>query len=148
MVEFELHWPQLLAAALLRQVLGLVWYSPRLFGPAWARLNHCTEAQMRARLVRVLPLELAASFVIAFVLETVLNLAGAIDWVMGLVVGLLMWLGFQAAATPNQVLYARRPVAVWLIDTGFSLLSFVAMSLLIATWRWDGLVQSALAAIP
>jgi hypothetical protein len=53
-----------------------------------------------------------------------------------------MWLGFQAAATPNQVLYARRPLGVWLIDTGFCLVSFSAMAVLIATWQWDALLAS------
>lgn len=140
MLEFELHWSQLLAAALLRHVLGAAWYSPALFGPAWARLNGCSQQAMRHRLVRVLPLELLASLLIAFVMEQVLNLAGAIDWVMGLVVGVLMWLGFFAAATPNQVLYARRPWGVWLIDSGFCLVSFSAMGVLIATWHWNGLL--------
>lgn len=144
MLEFQVHWPMLLAAALLRQAMGLAWYSPLLFGGRWGALCGVPQAEMRRRLWRVLPLEILAGFVIAFVLEQVLNLAGAIDWVMGLVVGVLLWLGFSAAATPNQVLYARRPWRLWLIDSLFCLASFTAMSVLLATWHWDGLLAGML----
>jgi hypothetical protein len=99
---------------------------------------------MRKRLLRVFPLEFACSCVIAFVLAQVLNFAGAIDWVMGMVVGFLMWAGFIAATTPNQMLYARRPAAVYLIDNGFCLVSLLGMGVLMATWKWDSALHAAL----
>ena len=147
MLNFDLHWPPLVAAALLRLLLGLVWYSPMLFGRLWALYNHCTQREMRDRLLLALPFELLASLAIAFVLEQVLNLAGAIEWMMGLAVGLLLGLGYLAAATPNQVLYARRSAIPWLIDSGFGVASTGAMGVLLASWRWDKLVHAALASL-
>ncbi len=147
MMEFALHWPPLVAAAMLRILLGLLWFSPLMFGRLWALHNHCTQREMRDRLTRVLPVELIASLAIAFVLQQVLNLAGAIEWVMGLVVGLLMGLGYLAAATPNQVLYARRALTPWLIDAGYGVVSSCAMGVLLACWHWDALVHAALASL-
>ena len=137
MLDFQIRWAEVLLVGLARNLLGWLWYSPLLFGAPWARHLGCTQQQMRARALRVLPLEYLCSCLIAFVLAQVLNFAGAIDWVMGVVVGLLMWLGFVAASTPNQVLYARRPVVVYLIDVGFCLASLLIMGVLIATWQWD-----------
>ncbi len=156
MLEFQMRWTETLLVALARNLMGLAWYSPLLFGPAWARHLGCSQQEMRRRLLRIFPLEFACSCVIAFVLAQVLNFAGAIDWVMGVVVGFLMWAGFIAAATPNQVLYARRPAVVYAIDSGFALVSLLAMGVLIATWQWDsalrtawgGVVRSALARMP
>jgi Protein of unknown function (DUF1761) len=147
MLELHLRWLQLLSAAVLRHALGAIWYSPLLFGPVWARMTECTQHEMRRRMLHMLPLEFLCSFVMAFVLSTVLNLAGAIDWVMGVVVGFLMWLGFVAAVTPNQVLYARKPLRLWLIDAGFCLASLIGMSVLIATWQWDRMIQASLVGI-
>ncbi len=145
MLEFQIRWAEVLLVGLFRNLLGLAWYSPLLFGPCWARHLGCTPATMRARALRVLPLEFLCSCIIAFVLAQVLNLAGAIDWVMGVVVGFLLWAGFVAATTPNQVLYARRPAMVYLIDAGFCLVSLLGMGVLIATWQWDDEIQHALA---
>ncbi len=143
MLDFQIRWTEILLVALARNLLGLAWYSPLLFGPAWARHLGCSQQAMRQRLLRVLPLEYACSCIIAFVLAQVLNFSGAIDWVMGVVVGFLMWAGFIAAATPNQVLYARRPVVVYFIDSGFHLASLLGMGVLIATWRWDSALRAA-----
>ncbi len=143
MLDFQMPWTEILLVALARNLLGLAWYSPLLFGPIWARNLGCTQQQMRQRLLRVFPLEFLCSCVIAFVLAQVLNFSGAIDWVMGVVVGFLMWAGFVAAATPNQVLYARRPMAVYLIDIGFCLASLLGMGVLMATWKWDGALHAA-----
>ena len=145
MLDFQMPWTQVLVVAAFRNLLGLVWYSPGLFGAAWARSLGCTQQQMRRRLLPAFPLEYFCSVVIAFVLAQVLNFAGAIDWIMGAVVGFLMWAGFVAACTPNQVIYARRPGTVYLIDTMFSLVSLVGMAVLLATWHWDGLIHNALA---
>jgi hypothetical protein len=144
MLELQLHWTEILLVALTRNILGLAWYSPLMFGPTWARHLGCTQMAMRKRLLRVFPLEFACSCVIAFVLAQVLNFAGAIDWVMGMVVGFLMWAGFIAATTPNQMLYARRPAAVYLIDNGFCLVSLLGMGVLMATWKWDSALHAAL----
>ena len=143
MLDFQMRWTEILLVGLARHLLGLVWYSPLLFGAIWARHLGCTQQAMRQRLLRVFPLEFACSCIIAFVLAQVLNFAGAIDWVMGVVVGFLMWAGFVAAGTPNQVLYARRPAMVYLVDTGFSLVSLVGMGVLLATWQWDSTFSAA-----
>ena len=143
MLDFQMPWTEILLVALARNLLGLAWYSPFLFGPAWARHLGVSQAEMRQRLLRVLPLEFVCSCIITFVLAQVLNFAGAIDWVMGVVVGFLMWAGFIAAATPNQVLYARRPAAVYLIDSGFHLASLLGMGVLLATWKWDTALSHA-----
>ncbi len=143
-LEFQIPWLQLLLVAAFRNLLGVVWYSPLLFGAAWARSTGCTQAEMRRRLLPMLPVEYFCSFVIAFVLAQVLNFGGAIDWKMGAFVGLLMALGFVAAGTPNQVMYARRPRGAWLVDAGFSVVSLMAMGVVMATWRWDGLIRTAL----
>jgi Protein of unknown function (DUF1761) len=143
MLDLHVRWLQLLTAAGLRHLLGALWYSPFLFGPLWARMNECSQRQMRRRLVFMLPLEFLCSFIIAFVLAQVLNLAGALDWVMGALVGFLAWLGFIAASTPNQVLYACKPLRLWMIDAGFCLASLLVMGVLIATWHWDQAFEAA-----
>lgn len=139
MLEFHLRWLELVAAAALRQGIGLVWYAPFAFGRSWARLQALEPRAVHRRARWAWPLDSLCALLIAFTLMEVLDFAGMIDALGGAVVGFLMWLGFVAAATSNRVLYGGQPVRLFLIDAGFGLTTLVGMGALIASWQWGDL---------
>ena len=135
MQEIAINWIALIVAVIVKQAIGALWFSPFAFGPAWCALAGVSEAEMRARLPRVLPIEFVATIVMAFVLVHAIRYAGADGFLLGGVVGFLNWLGFVAASRLNDVLYEKRPLNLFAIDVGYWLVGLVAMGAILGGWR-------------
>ena len=110
MREFLINWLAILAAVIIKQVIGAFWYSPALFGPSWCKLTGVSEAAMKAGLVKALIPDVIGSAVMAFVLVHAVHYAGAHDWAQGAAVGFFNWLGFVAVATLGSVTFEKRPL--------------------------------------
>ena len=134
MQTFPINYAALAAAAILRTILGMVWYSPAAFGRPWIALVGCTSEDMRARLPRALVVDLIGNFVMAFVLVHATHYAGAAGIGPGAAVAFFNWIGFVAVATLFDVNFAGRPFKLFLINNGFQLLSLLIMGAIVATW--------------
>jgi hypothetical protein len=71
-----------------------------------------------------------------------LALAHVIHWgeaepknlVVGLFAAFLCWLGFVAFTSINSVTYEHKPVKLYLINTGYQLVSMLIMGAILAVW--------------
>ena len=53
---------------------------------------------------------------------------------VGLFAAFLSWLGFVAFTGINSVTYEHKPVKLYLINTGFQLVSMLIMGAILAVW--------------
>jgi hypothetical protein len=127
MQEISINWGGLIVAVVVKQAIGGVWFSSVGFGRRWSALTGVSAAEMRARLPKVLPMEIVAAFIMAFVLVHAIRYAGGYGALSGSIVGFMNWLGFVAVTALNAVLYANRSLALYLIDMGYWLVSLVVM---------------------
>jgi hypothetical protein len=134
MREIPIHLSAVLVAAILRMVIGAVWYSPALFVKPWYRLTGVTEAQMKAGMAKALAVDFVGSLLMAFVLAHVIRFAGATTVLQGLAVGFFVWLGFVAVVTIGTVTFERKPIRLFLLNNGYLLLSLLAMGAILAVW--------------
>jgi hypothetical protein len=134
MQEFPINWWAVLFAAIVKMAIGALWYSPLLFGPRWMALANCTEADMKARLPKLLVLDFIASIVMAFVLVHAVHYTGARTFATGAAVGFFNWLGFIATVTFGLTIYEKRPWALFSIANGFQLVSLLVMGAILAAW--------------
>ena len=130
MQEFPINWLAILAAVVIKQAIGALWYSPALFGPSWCKLAGVSEAEMKAGLVKALIPDVIGSALMAFVLVH----AGAHNWAQGAAVGFFNWLGFVAVATLGSVTFEKRPLQLYLINNGYLLLALLLMGAVLAVW--------------
>lgn len=119
--------------------LGGLWYSA-LFSKPWIALQGKTEAELRAQsagssmaamYVQAFVCGLITSWVIAVLLNHFVNLTP----IRGAMVGALCWLGFAGATSYAGALFSMKPKQLWLIDSGYNLVSFVLVGALLAVWR-------------
>ena len=131
-------------AALVIWALGALWYSPALFAKRWIALHGKTEEQMRADAAGAnMPLMLFGAFIcsllIAFVLAMILthfgDVGGAHAAIHGALAGFLAWLGFAGATSYATALFSNQPKQLWLIDSGYNLVSFMLAGLILGVWR-------------
>ncbi len=134
MQEFPINYLAVLIAAAVRVVVGAIWYSPVIFGPAFMRLAQCSEAEMKARLPRAVISDVIGSLIMAFILVHAVHYAGATTWLTGVAVGLLNWFGFIAVTHFALVMYEKRPFRLFLINNGYQALALAIMGAVLAVW--------------
>ncbi|MCB2084195.1 MAG: DUF1761 domain-containing protein [Sphingomonadaceae bacterium] len=125
----EVNWIAVIAAAVSAFVLGGLWYGP-LFGKKWMALVGLSEEQARSGSPAMIfggafVLSLVAAFVFAMFLgpKPGIEFATAAGFAAG-----LCWV---AATFGINYLFARKPLALWLIDGGYATLQFTLYGLLI-----------------
>ncbi len=113
-------------AAVLYMVVNMVWYSSKLFGPLWVKLNGLKESNMKNRnlsFVWGFVVALVVAYFLAF-FEGYLGVTTVSD---GMYVGFCIWLGFIATTQISPVIWCKKPVRLFLIETGSKLLSLLVM---------------------
>ena len=120
-------------------ILGGLWYSPVLFAKRWVKLIGKTEEEMKAGSSAPAPLMFLAAFVCGFlvslVLAVLLNHFANMNALRGAEVAAGCWLGFAGATTFSNVLFAQQPKELWLINSGYNLVSFVIAGVILGVWR-------------
>jgi len=117
-------------ATAVRMGLGMLWYSPKLFGGMWQEKSGITPEPQD-----VTPAMIGA-FVTAFftsaTLYYVLCAMQVTTVLSGAFTGLLIWFGFVGSIAVHSVFFAKKPIGLFLINTGYDAVSFVVSGALIA----------------
>lgn len=129
-----------LLAAVAAFAAGSIWYSPPFFGPAWMRAHGYTAekmVEMRAAKppARSMVITFISQFVMAVVLAYLMRWIGITGVKPGVLFGLLVWAGFAATVALIANTFSDRPFRVFLIETGFHLVSITLMAAIIGGWR-------------
>jgi hypothetical protein len=133
--QIPINWWMVIIAALLRMVVGSVWYSPAVFVKPWQRLAGITPETMQQGLPRAIVIDLVMSLIMSFVLYHAVVYAGANSWWAGALVGLLSWLGFVLATHLPLWAYENRNLQLIAIGVGSNLVSMVLMGVLFGLWH-------------
>ena len=127
-------------AAIASMVLGFLWYSPMLFARPWMRLmgidpdDKAKLAEMQKGAGKLYGISFVASLVSAFVLAKIIAISTVITIPYGMKVGFAVWLGFVATVQLTGALFAKQPTKLFLINTGYQLVCYLAMGAILAKW--------------
>ena len=120
-----------LVAGLVHTVIGLIWFRPKFFGDAWVEL---TGKEMKPA-GRWIPAGLIGHQVMAFVLALIVNLTRVTNVVGGIVVGILVCLGFMATLEMGELIWEKIPFKLFLIRVGNQLVGLGSAGAILALWR-------------
>lgn len=126
METIQIDWLVVILAAVLNLVIGFIWYSKLLFGSTWAKLSQLSAKELKGN-GKTLIMAFVASFVTAYFLAFFVAFLGITTVTDGMFVGFLVWLGFVATTQVSSVIWEKKPFALFLINTGYKLLSFLVM---------------------
>lgn len=125
MDAFQADWLVVFIAAVVNKLIGFIWYSNWLFGPAWHHLTSIKAPKWKGRTHLV---SFLVSLVIAYFLSFFEGHLGVTDVSDAMFVGFLLWLGFVATTEITPVIWSHKSPKVFAIENGCKLLSFLAMS--------------------
>lgn len=121
-------------AAVAAFVVGALWYSPVLFGKAYAAvrgLDPRAVAEMRPPVAEIVG-EFARNLVIAFVLGHFVVRLGISDRRGAVQLALWVWVGFQAMLLLGAVLHEKMPPKLYAIHVGDALVKTLLMTVILA----------------
>ena len=134
MQEVPFSWA-MLVAAVIRMMVGALWFSPIAFAPAWQKIVGVTQDQMRTGFPKAIAADAVGSLIMAWALAHAVAYAGAATLAAGAAVGFFNWLGFIAVVLFTAVIYEQRAVKLFWLTGGFNLVALILMGALLAVWR-------------
>ena len=129
-----------LVAAIATMILGFLWYSPLLFARPWTRLmgidpdDKAKLAEMQKDAGKLYGISFVASVVSAIVLAKIIDITSVNTIAYGMKIGFAVWLGFVATVQLTGALFGKQPVKLFLINTGYQLICYLAMGAILAKW--------------
>ena len=130
-----------LVSALATMVVGFVWYSPMLFAKPWTILmgydpnDKAKLAEMQKNAGPSYAMSLVASILSAIVLGKILEVADVRTALYGMEIGLAIWLGIVTTVQFTGALFSKQPFKLYLINTGYQAVCYVAMGAILGGWR-------------
>jgi len=129
-----------LVAAIATMILGFLWYSPLLFPKPWTLAmgydpnDKAKMEEMRKGAGKLYGITFIASLMSAFVLGKILEITTVNSVLYGMKIGFAVWLGFVTTVQLTSTLFKRRPIKLYLIDTGYQLVCYLVMGAILAKW--------------
>ena len=118
-------------AGVAHMAVGMIWFQSRLFGNAWSELTGKTLAPA----VKWIPLAVVGHMTIAFVLAILMVFASATTILGGLVVAVLVWLGFVVTLEIGELVWEKIPFKLFLIRIGNHLVALALAGIVLGALR-------------
>lgn len=136
--EVDINWLAIVVATVAAMAFGYLWYGP-LFGKKWMKLAKLTKKDIDETSWTPIYAVLVMTFVQAFILSHFIiytsyfypDLSGIM---VGLITGFWAWIGFSAVAIVSNNIFAQRSNELTKVDAGFTLVSLVAMGVILGAW--------------
>ncbi|PYT97706.1 MAG: hypothetical protein DMG38_18630 [Acidobacteria bacterium] len=137
----SLNWLAILAAAISTMILGFLWYSPFLFGKAWARemgydlKDKAKMDEMRKSAGPAYAGSFVASLISAFTLALILHGLRAESLHFGLMASFHIWLGFVATVQFTGALFTKQSLKLFAINAAYQLVCYLLMGAVFVLWK-------------
>lgn len=122
------------ACVAIRFVIGGLWFSPSLFLRTWQADTGVSDDAMKPRMAKAMGVDLVGAILMAFVLAHAVRYAGASTPITGAMVGAFIWLGFVAATAVARVTYEGASLRLFLINSGYNLVTLMLMGAILGQW--------------
>jgi fatty acid desaturase len=136
MYEIHVNYPAIIVVGVVSYLLGTIWYSKFLFGKRWQESVGKSESEFRNNLKPVTYVLTFICWLIAgYVLSLFVHFSGASTFGYGMLAGFLCWFGFVACLSLFQLLFAGRPITLWLINSGYTFFAMILGGGILAIWK-------------
>ena len=134
MPEVDINLLAVLVAAVINMAVGMVWYSPVLFGSVWlAEIGKKPEEIGDGKTGYVIAT--FSAIIMAYVLAHFVQYVGATSLVQGVQTGLWAGLGFVATTFATEHVFNGKTLKLYFINAGYHVVSLVLMGGLLAVWQ-------------
>jgi hypothetical protein len=141
MEAVPVNYAAVLVCAVVSMGIGYLWYGP-FFGKPWMKemgfKKESMDAAMKKGMGKTYGMMFAGSILMAWVLAHALIFSAAYMGLTGvssgLITGFFNWLGFVVPVSLGSVLWDGKSWKLYGINTGYYLVTLLAMSTILAVW--------------
>ena len=134
-MQTQLNYFAIVAAIVLTQALGALWYSRVLFGKLWmAAVGKSEEDLKKGGMAAPFVGAILLSAVMAFVLAHLIFHMEEKSLFAGVQAACWIWAGFIATTMGVNHLFQGSPLRLYLIDSGYHLASLAIMGAVLGAW--------------
>lgn len=134
----DINYWAVLVSAIVSMVIGMIWYSPALFGNAWMRSGGMTKNMMDETKKNGMAWRYIIAFIgsllIAYVLAHFVDYTQSVSFTEGMLTGLWTWLGFIIPTLLGSVLWEGKTWTYYLINVLYQLISLLVIGGILAAW--------------
>lgn len=134
----ELNWLAVIVATIVYFALGALWYSPVAFGKPWQRAIGWDETNQQGASPIIYAGPALFALVSTIATAMLANATGSTDMGTGVVLGLVVGIGYGLALTAYEAVFApNRPSPwVWFAITGsYHLVGLLIVAVVVSAWR-------------
>jgi hypothetical protein len=128
-----INWLAVIVSTIVYFGLGALWYSPLLFANLFMKYRGAVPEELQGPPIEYL-FTLIGNLIMVVVLAIIVRLAGATALLDGVLVGVLVALGFAATSTFIYTIFAGPHKALWAIYSGYQLVAFAIAGAILAVW--------------
>ncbi|MBT4511815.1 MAG: DUF1761 domain-containing protein [Chloroflexi bacterium] len=134
MITFDLNWLAVGVSMIANMFIGGLWYGP-LFGKRWMKeLGFTMEDIEGGQTWQPYVIAIINSFLMAFVLANAIAWVGITAVDEGLLLGLILWLGFTGFSFGVNHAFEGRSIQLWAINSGMYLAGLLVMGVILTLW--------------
>ncbi len=127
-----------LVGAVIHMVVGMAWYSRSLFGQKWLNLTgknpHEGMGENGKGMAKPMIISGGTALVMSLSLAYFFAGIGVITVVGAILTAIGIWVGFVATTALGDYLFQERPIALYLINTTYYLVSLILIGILLVLW--------------
>jgi hypothetical protein len=140
MYQIYVNYLAILITAVISFSIGVIWYSPLIFGKNWLKEVGKTKEDLKIDskpFIYVLSFIAwcISSYVLAVIIDYAVDVFSKPALLFGILTAFLCWFGFVAALSLIHNLFTQRSTILWLIDTGYILVAMLISGAILAEWR-------------
>jgi len=120
----------ILIASFAGFVIGIIWYSQKIFGKLWMEQSHPSKIQNKS-IIKSMIVGFFAVLVMVSVISKLLTLTSTTTITGALQLSFILWLGLIAVPFLNSILWEGRSIQLYLINTLHYLVVIIAIALIL-----------------
>ncbi len=134
-LSYSVNYLAVVIAAVVAIVIGFVWYAPQVFGNRWLAYLGTTRAALGQPSPAGIATGVIASLLNAWVLAVLATTLKASTAQEGIILGVLVWLGFMATLTAAQIGFEKKPWGLWVLNNAHNVIVQAVMGIVVAVVR-------------
>src|SRR3990167_3044106 len=121
-------------AAIVHILVGMVWYSPKVFGSAWLKLSGVKPKQID--MGRAYVGAVVGSVLVAAVMSCLLHRLALNGYEASVLLAIKLWLGFVLPSSMGGVLWEGKPMQLFALHAGCHLVQLMAVGAVLSYFAY------------
>jgi hypothetical protein len=132
----QVNFLAIIVCAVVSMIVGTIWYGP-LFGKKWMKHFNFTKEEMekgKKDMPKTYGMMFAGTLATSYVLAVIVGMAPMHDMITGVVGAFWVWLGFIVAVKFSEVLFEKKSLEVFYIESGYYFVFLLVAGAILGSW--------------